>query len=63
MDAPIIRSFQKELFSLFLPASYAGHVGLAAAKWKYGSTVEFISFRFQDVLFAYYCKVVQFDKL
>ena len=51
VDAPIIRSFQKELFSFFLPVSYAGHVGLAAAKpwwfmskWKDGSTVEFIMF-------------------
>ena len=50
MDATIIRSFQAELFSRFLPSSYAGHVNLAAAKHsrfmpksKYDSTVEFIS--------------------
>ena len=32
VDTTLIRSFRKELFSLFLPAAYAGHVGLAAAK-------------------------------
>ena len=43
---------KSELFSSFLPSTYAGHVNLAAAKhwqfmpnWKYGSTVEFIIFR------------------
>ena len=46
------RSFQTELFSRFLPSTYAGHVNLAAAKpcrfmpkWKDGSTVEFIIFQ------------------
>ena len=54
-----MRSFQAELFSRFLPSSYAGHVNLAAAKhwlfmpkWKDGSTVEFIIFRVQDFLSA-----------
>ena len=51
MDATIIRLFQKELFSRFLPSTYPGHVGLAAAepwssmpKWKDGDTVELILF-------------------
>ena len=46
VDATIMQSFQAELFSCFLPSSYAGHVNLAAAqhwrfmpKWKDGSTV------------------------
>ena len=59
VDATIMRSFQAELFSRFLPLSYAGHVNLAAAKhwlfmpkWKYGSTVELIIFRVQDFLSA-----------
>ena len=48
----IMRSFQTELFSSFLPSTYARHVNLAAAKhwqfmlnWNDGSTVEFIIFR------------------
>ena len=52
VDATIMRSFQTELFSSFLPSKYASHVNLAAAKpwqfmtnWKDGSTVEFIIFR------------------
>ena len=51
-----MRSFQAELFSRFLPSSYAGHVNLALAKhwlftpkWKYGSCGEFIIFRVQDL--------------
>ena len=28
MGATIIRSFQKELFSSFVPSTYAGHIGL-----------------------------------
>ena len=51
VDATIMRSFQAELFSRFLPSSYAGHVNLAAAKhwqfmpnWKDGSNVEFCIF-------------------
>ena len=54
MDATIIRSFQKELFSRFLPSTYAGHVGPAAVKpwwfmpkWKDGSTVKFKCFLFK----------------
>ena len=54
MDATIMRSFQTELFSRFLPVAYVGHVNLAAAKhWrvmpklKDGSTVEFIFFVFK----------------
>ena len=55
VDATIImRSFQTELFSSFLPSTYADHVNLAAAKhwqfmqnWKDGSTVEFIIFVFK----------------
>ncbi len=54
-----MRTFQAELFSRFLPSSYAGHVNLAAAKhwlfmskWKNGSTVEFIIFRVQHFLSA-----------
>ena len=49
VDARIMRSFQTELFSCFLPYSYAGNANLAAAKpwqcmsnWKHDSTVEFI---------------------
>ena len=52
VDTTIKRSFQTELFSSFLPSTYAGHVHLAAAKpwlfmlnWKDGSTVELIIFR------------------
>ena len=52
VDATIMRSFQTELFSSFLPSTYAGHVNLAAPKlWQFmpnlkdGSTVEFIIFR------------------
>ena len=54
-----MRYFQAELFSRFLPPSYAGQVNLAAAKrwlfmpkWKYGSTVEFILFRVQRFPFC-----------
>ena len=32
VDATIMRSFQADLFSRFLPSSYAGHVNLAAGK-------------------------------
>ena len=46
--------FQAELFSRFLPSSYAGHVNLAGEKpslfmlnCKYGSPVEIIVFRVQ----------------
>ena len=42
----------RQLFSSFLPSTYAGHVNLAAVKhwqfmpnWKDGSIVEFIIFR------------------
>ena len=53
----MIRYFQKELFSLFLPSPYAGHVGPAAAschlKWKDGSTVELIIFVFK---ISFLCK-------
>ena len=59
MDATIMRSFQIELYSRFLPSTYVGHVNLAAAKpWRFmpkrkdGSTVEFIIFRVQDFLSA-----------
>ena len=59
MDATIIRCFQAELFSRFLPVAYVGHVHLAAeepwrfmSKWKDGSTVELIMFRVQDFLSA-----------
>ena len=35
-DATIMRYFQTELFSRFLPSPYAGHVNLAAAKhWPF----------------------------
>ena len=52
VDATIMRYFQTELFSSFLPSTYAGHVNLAAVmhwqfmlNWKDGSTIEFIIFR------------------
>ena len=52
VDATIMRFFQTELFSRFLPSTYAGHVNLAASKpwrfmqkYRYGDTVEFIIFR------------------
>ena len=32
VDAVIMRCFQTELFSRFLPSSYAGHVNLAGEK-------------------------------
>ena len=52
MDGTIMRSFETELFSCFLPSAYSGNVNLAATKpWqlmpKYrdGDTVEFNIFR------------------
>ena len=52
VDATIMQYFHTELFSSFLPPTYAGHVNLAAAKpwqfmpnWKDGSTVHLIIFR------------------
>ena len=52
VDATIMRSFQTELFSTFLPSAYSGHVNLAATKpWQFmpkyrdGDTVEFNIFR------------------
>ena len=49
VDATIINTFQKELFSLFLPLSYVGHVDLVAVmpwwcmpKSQYGNTVRLI---------------------
>ena len=54
LDATIMKYFQAELFSRFLPPSYAGHVNLAGEKpglfmlnCKYGSPVEIIVFRVQ----------------
>ena len=51
-DATLMRSSQTELFSSFLPSTYADHVNLAAVKplqfmpnWKHGSTVDFVIFR------------------
>ena len=51
-DVTIMRYFQTELFSSFLPPTYFGLVNLAAVKrwlfmpnWKDGSAVEFIIFR------------------
>ena len=51
VDATVMRYFQAELFSRFLPTSYASHIDLAAAehwlfmpKCKHGSTVELIIF-------------------
>ena len=36
VDATIMRYFQTELFSSFLPSTHAGHVNLAAAKpWQF----------------------------
>ena len=51
----LMRCFQAELFSSFLPRSYAGHVNLAGERpstrfmlnFKYGSPVEIIVFRVQ----------------
>ena len=43
VDATIMRSFQAELFSSFLPSTYDGNVIMP--NWKHGSTVEFIIFR------------------
>ncbi len=58
-----MRSFQTELFSRFLPSSYARHVNLTASKhwrfmpkWKHGSTVELIIFRVHYFLSAYTIK-------
>ena len=55
-----MRYFQAELFSRFLPSSYAGHVNLVRAKpsrfmlnCKYGSNVEIIIFRVQYLFSAY----------
>ena len=62
VDATIMRSFQTELFSSFLPSMCAGHVNLAASKhWhngsscqtgKNGSTVVFIIFCVKDFVSA-----------
>ena len=36
VDATIMGYFQTELFSSFMPSTYAGHVNLAAAKpWQF----------------------------
>ena len=52
VDATIMRSFQTELFSCFLPSAYCDNVNLAATKhWQFmpkyrdGDTVEFNIFR------------------
>ena len=54
LDATIMRCFQTELFSRFLPSSYASRVNLVRAKpsrlmqnCKYGSPVEIIIFHVQ----------------
>ena len=54
MQQLIMRSFQTELFSSFLPSTYADHVNLAAAKhwqfmpnWKYGRLLNSVSFMFK----------------
>ena len=74
VDATILRSYHVELFSHFLPSSYAGHANLAVTKhwlfmpkWKYGSTVEFMfkiyfvpKYRIQYYDYKY-CKVVQWS--
>ena len=59
VDETIMRCFQAELFSRFLPSPYAVHVNLAATKpcqfmpkCKYGSPVEFVIFRVQYFLSA-----------
>ena len=59
VDATIMRYFQTELFSSFLPSTYAGHVNLAAMKhwqfmpnWKDGSTIEFFIFRVYNFVSA-----------
>ena len=63
-----MRPFQTELFSSYLPSTYAGHVNLAAAKhwqfmpnWKDGSTVELIIFRafLPKYRFIYYDYIVK----
>ena len=63
-----MRYFQTELFSSFLPSTYAGHVDLAASKhwqfmpnWKDGSTVEFIIFRVYNFVSASKYRVIYYD--
>ena len=70
-----MRSFQTELFSCFLPATYSGHVNMAATKrWEFmptyrnGDTLNSISLVFKmsflpkyRVIYCDYCKVVQWD--
>ena len=60
VDTTIMRCFQAELFSRFLPSSYAGHVNLAGGKpsrfmlnCKYSSPVEIIIFLVQYFFSAY----------
>ena len=59
VDATVIRYFQKELFSRFLPSPYVVHANMAVGKpWlcvqnlKDGSTVEFVIFCVQDFFSA-----------
>ena len=78
MDATIIRSFQAELFSRFLPSAYSGNVNLAATKpgqfmpkFRDGDNVYYISFvfkisflpKYRVIYFWLYSKVVRFDLL
>ena len=40
VDATIMRSFQTELFSCFLPVAYSGHINLAATQpWQFQAKV------------------------
>ena len=52
VDATIMRYFQTELFSSFLPPTYAAHISLVAGrpwscmpKWQYGDLVDFTTVR------------------
>ena len=75
VDAIIMRSFQTELLSSFLPSTYAGHVNLAArsigSSCQTGKMVAllyslFFVFKISflpnyHVIYYDYCKVVQRD--
>ena len=65
VDATIMRSFQTELFSRFLPSLYASHVNLNAARhcrWvlqlRDGSAVEFIIFLVYTFVSVVSCQIL-----
>ena len=52
MDATRIQYIQKELFSRFLPSTYAGQRPSVGEKWNYDDTIELIIVRVQNFVSA-----------